>query len=100
MLHTVNKSPFERTALATCLRYARSGDAILLYEDGVYAARKAQTTTADVAAAAAKFKLFVLGPDLEARGVAADQVIDGIRIVDYEGFVDLVAENGPVQAWL
>lgn len=100
MLHTVNKSPFERTALATCLRYAREGDAILLYEDGVYAARKAQSTTAEVAAAAAKFKLFVLGPDLEARGVRPEQVIDGIRIVDYEGFVDLAAENGPVQAWL
>jgi len=100
MLHTVNKSPFERTSLATCLRYAREGDAILLYEDGVYAARKAQATTTDVAAAAARFRLFVLGPDLEARGVRPDQVIDGIGIVDYGGFVDLVAENGPVQAWL
>ena len=100
MLHTVNKSPFERTALATCLRYAREGDAILLYEDGVYGARKASETTADVAAAAAKFRLFVLGPDLEARGVRPDQVIDGVGIVDYGGFVDLVAKNGPVQAWL
>jgi tRNA 2-thiouridine synthesizing protein B len=100
MLHTVNKSPFERTALASCLRYARDGDAILLYEDGVYAARKSQATAADIKAAAARFKLFVLGPDLEARGIATDQVIDGIRIVDYGGFVDLAAENGPVQAWL
>ena len=100
MLHTVNKSPFERTALAACLRYARDGDAILLYEDGVYAARKASATTADIAAAAKRFRLFVLGPDLDARGVRPDQVIDGVRIVDYGGFVDLVAENGPVPAWL
>jgi len=100
MLHTVNKSPFERTALAACLRYARDGDAVLLYEDGVYAARKAAATTPDVAAAAGRLRMFVLGPDLAARGVAADQVIDGIGIVDYGGFVDLVAENAPVQAWL
>ena len=100
MLHTVNKSPFERTAFATCLRLARDGDAVLLYEDGVYAARKASATTADATAATGRLRLFVLGPDLEARGVSADQVIDGIRIVDYGGFVDLVAENAPVQAWL
>lgn len=100
MLHTVNKSPFERTALATCLRYAQDGDAVLLYEDGVYAARSASETAATVKAAAGRLKMFVLGPDLAARGVPADQVIDGVRIVDYEGFVDLVAENGPVQAWL
>lgn len=100
MLHTVNKSPFEKTAFATCLRYAKDGDAVLLYEDGVYAARKASATTADVTAAAGRLKMFVLAADLEARGVPADQVIDGIQLVDYGGFVDLVAENGPVQAWL
>ena len=100
MLHTVNKSPFERTSLASCLRYARKGDAILLYEDGVYAARRNAKTAAELAATAKDLNLFVLGPDLDARGVAADQVIEGIQIVDYGGFVDLAAENGPVQAWL
>jgi tRNA 2-thiouridine synthesizing protein B len=99
MLHTVNKSPAERTALSCCLRYARKGDSILLYEDGVYAARKAFAAAAGLEGAK-DFKLFVLGPDLEARGIAAEQVLDGIEIVDYGGFVDLVAEVGPVQAWL
>ena len=40
MLHTVNKSPFEHNGLATCLRYARPGSAVLLIEDGVYAATR------------------------------------------------------------
>ena len=31
MLHTVNKSPFERNALEACLNRAASGAAILLY---------------------------------------------------------------------
>lgn len=99
MLHTVNKSPFERTALETCLRYAQKGDSILLYEDGVIAARKASANAVGLEGVK-DYKLFVLGPDLEARGIAADQVMDGIQIVDYGGFVDLVAEVGPVQAWL
>ncbi len=37
MLHTVNKSPFEKTSLDSCLRFAQEGSAILLLEDGVYA---------------------------------------------------------------
>jgi len=38
MLHLINKSPFERTALDSCLRLAKPGSSILLIEDGVYAA--------------------------------------------------------------
>ncbi len=37
MLHTVNKSPFQNSALENCLRLVRDGDVILLLEDGVYA---------------------------------------------------------------
>ena len=33
MLHTVNKSPFEKTTLDSCLRFAQEGSAILLIED-------------------------------------------------------------------
>ena len=100
MLHMVNKSPFERTALATCLRCANKGDSVLLFEDGVIAARQMSAAQTGIEGALKELKLFVLGPDLEARGIAPEQVLDGIEIVDYGGFVDLVAENNPVQSWL
>ena len=38
MLHLVNKSPFDRNALDSCLRLANPGSSVLLIEDGVYAA--------------------------------------------------------------
>lgn len=101
MLHTVNKSPFERNSLETCLRFARKGHAILLYEDGIYAAIKGTTFDSKVTAAITDCKVYVLVPDLEARGMRMDNVIAGIQPVeDYAGFVDLVVENNPVQAWL
>ncbi len=100
MLHTVNKSPLERQALATCLRYARSGDSILLFEDGVYAARENSSTAEILGKAAKDCTLYVLGPDLEARGIGPDQVVAGAKIVGYGEFVDLAAGEGPVQAWL
>ena len=40
MLHTINKSPFEKNSLQTCLRVAPDKSNILLIEDGVYAALK------------------------------------------------------------
>lgn len=100
MLHTVNKSPFERNSLDTCLRLAKKGSPILLLEDGVYAAAKGTATTAKMEAAAKDFSICVMGPDLRARGLGEDKVIDGIKVVDYNDFVDLVVEHGPTQAWL
>ncbi len=100
MLHTVNKSPFERTNLESCLRLACKGSAILLYEDGVYAALRNTAATDRLAAATGDCAIYVLGPDLAARGLEAEQVIDGVTIVDYGGFVDLAVEHGPVQSWL
>lgn len=100
MLHTVNKSPFERNAVASCLAHATDGAAILFIEDAVYAATKGTSVAAKVEAAAAKCKVFVLGPDLAARGMSEDKLIDGITVVDYEGFVDLTVEHSVVQAWL
>jgi tRNA 2-thiouridine synthesizing protein B len=43
--------------------------------------------------------IYALEPDLKARGVAG-KLMDGIKLVDYSGFVDLVAANDKVQAWL
>jgi tRNA 2-thiouridine synthesizing protein B len=40
-----------------------------------------------------------LYPDIEARGMQ-DRAVDGIKLIDYSGFVDLVAEHNTVQSWL
>jgi len=99
-LHTVNKSPFEKNSLDACLNYAGSGANLLLLEDGVYAALKGTRFEQRVTAALDSVKVYVLGPDLQARGFSEERVIEGISVVDYAGFVDLAAENAKVQAWL
>jgi len=98
MLHIINKSPLERNSLDACLRIAESGT-ILLIEDAVYAATRGTAVEARVKDALARFKIFALLPDLEARAVA-DRVIDGVTTVDYGGFVDLVAQEPKCQSWL
>jgi tRNA 2-thiouridine synthesizing protein B len=99
MLHTVNKSPTERNVLESCLKYLKKGSVVLLIEDGVYGALKGAPTTRMVEQALKNFPVYALYPDIEARGMQ-DRVIDGIKLVDYSGFVDLVAEHTTVQAWL
>jgi len=100
MLHTVNKSPFDKNSLETCLRLASAGNAVLLFEDGVYGAVKGTRFEPTVSNALSNNKIYVLVSDLEARGMNKDNVIDGVETVDYAGFVDLVADNKSVQAWL
>ena len=99
MLHTVNKSPFEKTTLQSCLANAKAGSAILLIEDGVYAAANDTAFASTMEQAMQKHSVYVLGPDLDARGLG-EKVMDGIKVIDYAGFVDLAAENNVVESWL
>lgn len=99
-LHTVNKSPFEKNALKSCLGHVCAGDAVLMIEDGVVGARKGSSAAPMVQAALQTAKVYALTPDLAARGIKAQDVIDGIQLVDYSGFVDLVTQHGRSVAWL
>lgn len=98
MLHTVNKSPFQNTTLESCMRFISSGDVVLLIEDGVYGAMAGSAKSAVVEGAVkAGTEVYALSADLKAR--ALTNVIDGVQITDYAGFVDLV-EKHSTHAWL
>jgi tRNA 2-thiouridine synthesizing protein B len=99
MLHILNKSPTERHALESCLRIAPAGGALLLIEDAVYAAVRGTAAEPRIREALGRFEVYALLPDLEARAVA-DRMIEGVRTVDYGGFVDLVAAHKSCQSWL
>ncbi|GMU50663.1 MAG: hypothetical protein AMXMBFR31_28890 [Candidatus Desulfobacillus denitrificans] len=98
MLHIVNKSPLDRNALDTCLATAQPGGALLLIEDGVYAATSGAAAD-KLKQAMGRLKVYALKPDLEARGMA-DRALEGVTLVDYGGFVDLVTEHATCQSWL
>jgi tRNA 2-thiouridine synthesizing protein B len=99
-LHTVNKSPLDRNALESAVNHATKGSAILMIEDGIYGALKGTIKSSVVTDAMGDISFYVLGPDLKARGLTDNQIIDGVKVVDYNGFVDLVAEHETTQSWL
>ncbi len=99
MLHIVNKSPFDKNSLESCISCAEEGSAILLYEDGVYGAIKNSTVSERLQNAMSNITVYALEPDLKARGIA-DKILDGIKLVDYGDFVDLACEREVVNSWL
>nr|VFJ91837.1 MAG: tRNA 2-thiouridine synthesizing protein B [Candidatus Kentron sp. H]VFJ92872.1 MAG: tRNA 2-thiouridine synthesizing protein B [Candidatus Kentron sp. H]VFJ99687.1 MAG: tRNA 2-thiouridine synthesizing protein B [Candidatus Kentron sp. H] len=100
MLHVVNKSPFEKTSLDSCLLYSKEGAGILLIEDAVYAALEGTAFAGKVKAALKRCKVYALEPDIKARGMDIMKVIGGIEIVNYGGFVDLTAAYDNVHSWV
>jgi len=100
LLHTVNKSPFEKNSLETCLRIAVEGSSVLLMEDGVYGAMNGTSLNGMLSDAGNRLQFYVLGPDLKARGLSEENVMEGIEVVDYDGFVDLVVAHDATHACL
>ena len=100
MLHTVNKSPFTSQTLAQCLAHLSDGAAVLLIEDAVVGATAGTAAGAAIAERLKNFPVYVLGPDLMARGISEGRIVKGVQTVDYAGFVKLVTEHDAVQSWL
>jgi len=97
MLHTVNKSPFSSHSLDTALRFIRAGESVLLLEDGVYAAMAGTSYEKTILGLTGQNPVFALSADVKARGI--ENLVEGVEVVDYGKFVDLVSENA-VNTWL
>jgi tRNA 2-thiouridine synthesizing protein B len=98
-LHLINRSPTDSRILEHCLARAGQGDTVLLMEDAVYAAVAGAGPDMILRAAAGRVALYVLSPDLEARGLEPSSVMDTIRPIDYRGFVALTVAHNPIQSW-
>jgi tRNA 2-thiouridine synthesizing protein B len=103
ILHTVRESPFIGDALGWAMRTIRSDCSLLLIEDGVYAALSGIELAGDhvdqLAQLAGDDRLYALAADLSARGVAERDLVEGLQIVDYHGFVELAVSHHRVQSW-
>jgi tRNA 2-thiouridine synthesizing protein B len=96
MLHTINKSPYSHDCLRDCLRICGAQAAILLIEDGVYAALADSAPLAQLNAAVSA--IYALAPDVAARGLEG-RVGNSVKLIDYAGFVQLCCEHNAVHSW-
>ena len=68
--------------------------------DAVYAVMSGTAVTSMVESAMSSTAKYALEPDLKARGIGPEKMIDGINLVGYDGFVELAVTNDKVQSWL
>jgi tRNA 2-thiouridine synthesizing protein B len=97
MLYTINKSPLMFANLSSLLRIAPASEPLLLYEDGVYAVTPGAASEGLIRQALADHPVHALQADLDARGLT--QWIEGVQVIDYDGFVELI-EHHHVTPWL
>ena len=93
MLHTINKSPFEKDSLTTCLRYAEKGASVLFIEDAVYACTKGTKFENAIHSQQGDIKFYVLGPDLEARGLSQEDLSVDVEILPASDLKNLFNES-------
>lgn len=96
MLHIIKKSPYESSALEDAVSYINQSDIILLTEDGVYAVKKGGKYEGLLKNVMQKNIVYCLLADLKARGIQDNEIIENVKIIDYKGFVEKVAEHNPM----
>lgn len=104
LLHTVNKSAFDNSALGDCLAVVSPDDAVLLIENGVYGALNNSPSEfthieniKQLSASGTRF--YALQADCEARGIDSAALLATFTTTDDAGFVDLAAEASVIQSW-
>ena len=97
VLHTINKPPQSSRLFQDCIETVYGEHAVLLIEDGVYAALS-NTESGMQISQHSKITFYALENDIVARGIE-DRIVDTIQLLDYQGFVRLVTECSSVQSW-
>lgn len=95
MLHTVSHSLFHLDTDAL-LRHIGPSDCVLLFQDGVTATVCGSKHIGQLINCGVS--VYALTEDIAARGLQA-MVADGIKLIDYKGFVALTVLHPQQMAW-
>ena len=97
-LFTLSKSWHESTWLYEQLAFASEGDAILLIQDGVLALQSPISLASFIAKCESLgIGVIALQDDCQIRGI--DNQYANVRVVDYQGFVELVIDHPKQVSW-
>lgn len=95
MLHLIFQSPIE-TAL---LERIDSGDVVVFLENAALRVLQNSSISDTLTRQLGSNRLCVLSDDIAIRGIASDELVKGIEVIDYAGLVELTVNNPIVQTW-
>ncbi len=97
VLHLVFQSPAQTDDFHQCFERTGEKDAVLLLAGAVIGAKK--TGTAARVLKTSPAKIYVLKEDLVARGISADEVVDGATLITFDEFVALTVTYSRILSW-
>ena len=95
MLHLIFQSPID----AAILERIAAGDEVVFLENSVLRLLQKGSLNDSLAQLLLQSRLCVLAEDLEVRGIAMDELVNGIDVIDYAELVDLTVNNPLIQTW-
>lgn len=99
MLHILRHSPHSEPRFASCLRAINSGQSLLLIEDAVYGLLPGSSSRSSLEYLPATINIYAMDVDLQARGLALDDIPSRVRIINYLMMVELSLEHAKVVSW-
>ena len=95
MLHLIFQSPIE----IAILERIDSGDDAVFLGNSVMRILQKGSLCVILAQLLKRNRLCVLASDIEVRGIVADELVQGIEVIDYSELVRLTVKNPQVQSW-
>jgi tRNA 2-thiouridine synthesizing protein B len=95
VLHLIFQSPIE----SAILERIDSGDIVVFLENAVLRTLQNSAISNTLAQQLGRNRLCVLSDDIAVRGIAPDELVQGIEVIDYAGLVELTVNNPVIQSW-
>ncbi len=99
MLHLVNCKFTGVNDVKRCFERFNVGDTVVFIESGVFSLRAGDEAASEIESGLGNLNIVALEPDLAARGIAEEELVRGIQVIDYAKFVELAVELSPVNSW-
>jgi tRNA 2-thiouridine synthesizing protein B len=95
MLHLIFQSPID-TAI---LERIAAGDDVVFLENSVLRVLQKGGLSDALAQLLKRNRLCVLAEDIEVRGIVAEELVNGIDVIDYAELVSLTVSNPLILSW-
>lgn len=95
MLHLIFQSPIDMAILERI----DSGDDVVFLENSVMRILKNGCLSDTLMQLLKQNRLYVLADDIVVRGINADELVNGIEVIDYSELVKLTVKNPVIQSW-
>ena len=95
MLHLIFQSPID----IAILERIDSGDVVVFLENAVLRVILNSDLSDRLTQQLGRNRLYVLSDDIAVRGIAPNELVKGIEVIDYAGLVELTVNNPVIQSW-